>query len=367
MATSLGLVTNFWLSAVGLLFAAYFTQTRLPIRDAVILLIPLIATVSYFLLPAEVFVWVNKAVVVPFSLVVVVAIFVVLIRDVMRHPLSDSTVILVSICAAVVLAVRDSLVIANLSPDHDFLHFRIAYIVILPGLSLVFIKRFLRSFEQVDHLLKTMDSTIEHKEREYRETYRQRELLEERQRIIRDVHDGLGGQLMSIIALAANKGESFKPVEDSARTALEDLRMVINSLAVDQDITGVLGTFRERAEIQLTAHGIALERRMVDIPPIKNLSPTHALNVLRVMQEAITNVIEHSGADKVIFDFVLGTEQSRFLRIDISDNGRGLTAPEGNEGYGLKNMRSRAEQIGGDLEVTSTPNHTRVGLTIPIP
>lgn len=298
---------------------------------------------------------------------VVVAIFAVLIRDVMRHPFSDSAVILVSICAAVVLAVRDTLVIANLSPDRDFLHFRIAYIVILPGLSLVFIKRFLRSFEQVDHLLKTMDSTIKHKEREYRETYQQREFLEERQRIIRDVHDGLGGQLMSIIALAANKGESFKPVEDSARTALEDLRMVINSLAVEQDITGVLGTFRERAEIQLTAHGIALEWRMVDIPPIKTLSPTHALNVLRVMQEAITNVIKHSGADKVIIDFVLGTEQSRFLRIDISDNGRGLTVPEGSEGYGLKNMRSRAEQLGGDLEVTSTPNHTRVGLTIPIP
>src|SRR4029434_10116892 len=84
-------------------------------------------------------------------------------------------------------------------------------------------------------------------------------LARERTRLMRDLHDGLGGQLVSIVALS-ERGNATAPIGDAARAALKDLRLVIDSMDdIGGDLMLALGSWRERAMAQLRPHNIALE------------------------------------------------------------------------------------------------------------
>lgn len=367
----LGLVVNFWLSVLGLLFVNSLANRQLPINERYLLILPALATVGYLTLPDHVFHFVDMFAVVPFSLVMVVWTVYVLVHSAIWERRWDSMIMLLSVLGACGLVIHDTLIIANVTPDSNFLHFRIVYILLLPALSVIFLQRLIQSLNHVDDLVSTLEERIEHKEAQLRETYAQRQLLEgrqvlndERQRIMRDVHDGLGGQLMSIIAMATNRESRPEAIEGSARAALEDLRTMIHSLGVEDDITGILGTFRERAEQQLALQGIGLEWQMVEIPPIEGLTPSAALNLLRILQEATTNTSKHSGADNVMIRFSLVGSHGDQLRIDIEDNGCGFEHST-TTGQGLNNMANRARTLSGELEIESSPQGTRVSLTIP--
>lgn len=367
----LGYVVNFWLSVLGLLFTASLANRQLPVKTRYLFLLPALASLAYLTFPKPAFDLVDMFAVVPFSLFITAWIVILLVHSAIWQRQWDSLIILIAVLGSCFLVVHDTLIIANMTPDSNFLHFRIVYILLLPAMSIIFFRRLIASMNHVDDLVSTLEQRIEHKESELRETYAQRQLLEgrqalneERQRIMRDVHDGLGGQLMSIIAMATNKETRPEAIEGSARAALEDLRTMIHSLGVEDDITGLLGTFRERAEQQLTLQGIALDWQMVEIPPIEGLTPSAALNLLRILQEATTNVSSHSGASRLIIRFSLVGGAGDSLKIEIVDNGCGFEQST-TEGHGLKNMANRAKALGGDLEIVSSSKGTRVSLTMP--
>ncbi|MCR9135704.1 MAG: sensor histidine kinase [Alphaproteobacteria bacterium] len=367
----LGYVVNFWLSVLGLLFTASLANRPLPLRTRYFLLLPALASVAYIVLPKPIFDLVDTFIVVPFSLLMSGWVVYLLVHSALWQRQWDSLILLISVLGACAVAIHDTLIIANVLPNSNFLHFRIVYILLLPAMSIIFFRRLIASMNHVDDLVSTLEERIEQKEAQLRETYAQRQLLEgrqalndERQRIMRDVHDGLGGQLMSIIAMATNRESRPEAIEGSARAALEDLRTMIHSLGVEDDITGILGTFRERAEQQLALQGIALNWQMVEIPPIEGLTPSAALNLLRVLQEATTNASRHSGAKNVTIGFSLVGSDGDFLRIDIDDDGCGFEQAT-TTGLGLKNMANRAKALSGTLEIASSSNGTRVCLTIP--
>lgn len=368
----LGYVTNFWQSVIGLLFSCSLAGRSLPLKTRTFLILPVFATLAFLILPQQIFHYIDVLVVVPFSLVMSGWIVYVLVDSAIRERRWDSTIILLSILGSCALAIHDTLIISNVTPDSNILHFRIVFILILPALSVVFLQRLIQSMNQVDDLVDTLEQRIEHKELQLRETFEQRQILEgrqtldeERRRIMRDVHDGLGGQLMSIIAMSRLEESDLTDIESSARAALDDLRMVIGSMDVEDDITGMLGTFRERAEQQLALQNIQLEWKMIDIPAIEGLNPSGALNVLRILQEATTNSAKHSGADKVSIRFSLTTGTDPNLKIDIDDNGCGMDQVS-TTGHGLRNMTSRARDLNGKIEISQLSPGTRVSLTMPV-
>lgn len=373
----LGYVTNFWLSVMGLLFTYSLTDRTLPLKTPYFLIPPVFATIAFLTLPPHIFQYIDIAFVVPFSLILSGWIVFILVYAAIWERRWESAIILLSVLGACALAVHDTLIIMNVTTDSNIMHFRIVYILILPALSVVFFQRLIHSMNRVDTLVGTLEERIEEKEIQLRETFKQRQVLErrqalneERQRIMKDVHDGLGGQLISIIAMATNDESKPGAIEGSARAALEDLRTMINSLAVEDDITGVLGTFRERTEEQLAVQGIELVWQMVEIPPMEGLTPSAALNILRIMQEATTNAAKHSGADRIAIRFSLtpepaSPEAGKMLIIDIEDNGYGLADPP-LEGHGLNNMASRAQSLKGGIEIKSTQYGTKVSLSVPI-
>ncbi len=368
----LGYVVNFWLSVIGLMFTYSLINRPLPFRERYFFLLPTVATVAFLVLPDAIFQYVDMFAVVPFSLVMSGWVVYALVHSAIRERRWESRLILMSVLGACTLAIHDTLIIANVTPDSNFLHFRIVYILLLPALSVIFLHRLIQSLNHVDDLVSTLNQRVEHRESQLRETFAQRQELEgrqalneERRRIMRDVHDGLGGQLMSIIAMSRLGKSDPEAIETSAQAALEELRMLIGSLDVDKDITGMLGTFRERAEQQLALHDIELDWQMIDIPAIEGLNPTGALNILRILQEATTNAAKHSGANRVSIRFSLPSGEKDVLEIDIEDNGRGLDNEPAN-GHGLKNMRSRAEDLGGSIRIASPAQGTRLTFTMPI-
>src|SRR5690606_28860187 len=125
-------------------------------------------------------------------------------------------------------------------------------------------------------------------------------LDEERRRLMRDLHDGVSGHLVSIIALSERREVHPGDIEAAARAALEDLRLVIDSLDLeDGDLRLALAGFRERLTPQLRRLGVGLVWSMEALPEVGGVAPTYALTILRILQEAITNALKHGPAGRI--------------------------------------------------------------------
>ena len=364
-------VATFWQASFAFMFIASLLNRALPFHWIYIFAAPAFATMAYTILPESSFQYVSALVVIPFSLALGFWIIAMVANGALRQGRWDCQFLLASGLGGMAMGVHDTLIISNIIDTSNSLKNSVVLVIFLPSISLIFLRHLIDSLDNVDTLVESLEHRVHAKETQLRQAFderraleRQKALSDERQRIMQDVHDGLGGQLMSIIALSRGGSADSKKIETSAQSALEEMRMVIGSLAVDDDITGMLRTFRERAEQQLNLFGIALEWQMTHIPLIDGLTPSHALNVLRILQEATTNAAKHSGATKLVirFSVIPGSEADlATLKIEIEDNGRGYSAPETN-GHGIKNMKRRAVALGGKVTKKIYPNmgHTIV-------
>jgi len=179
---------------------------------------------------------------------------------------------------------------------------------------------------------------------------------QERQRIMQDMHDGLGSQLMSSLMLIERGAVTNEQVAQILRESIDDLRLAIDALAAEEaDLGSALGNLRYRIEPRLKAAGIELAWDARNLPEEIGLHPDAVLPILRIVQEALNNALKHSGARvvRVTFDMTR-TSGLEFLDIRVADNGRGMSA-ETPGGRGLLNMRNRAQRIGAQLNISSSP------------
>lgn len=184
----------------------------------------------------------------------------------------------------------------------------------------------------------------------------------ERQRLMHDLHDGLSGHLVSIIALSERKKADQAAIERAAREALNDLRLVINSLDIgDRDLPLALASFRERLERQLRRLGVELAWSVEELPEVAGLTPANALSILRILQEAVTNALKHGPATRIAIRGSPGAAGTAVLTVEND----GVAAPEAGRGHGLANMRRRAEQLGGSVSLAPIEIGMRLTLTLP--
>ncbi|WP_170975896.1 ATP-binding protein [Rhizobium sp. FY34] len=198
----------------------------------------------------------------------------------------------------------------------------------------------------------------------------------ERTRLMRDLHDGLGGQLVSIVALSERSGDTTNSIGDAARAALRDLRLVIDAMEeIDGDLMLALGSWRERISGQLRAHRMNLGwsvRTPGGLPVYPGLRPRHVIQLIRLLDEAVTNAIKHSSATTVTITIETLADESGVSRghIRVDDNGHGFS-PEteplttSGQGRGLLNMKKRAALCGVALSISSQSTGTSVALTLP--
>lgn len=186
----------------------------------------------------------------------------------------------------------------------------------------------------------------------------------ERERLMRDIHDGVGGHLVSTIALLDSQQSSTAQVRQSLMDCLADLRVVILSLdPSSSELAILLGMFRHNIQPKVKAAGITLAWHVGDIESLPKLSTKSALNILRILQESVTNVIKHSGASRLSISTNLTpiTKSSYAIAISVMDDGSGKFDDD-KAGYGVKNMKKRASELGGNLAIDASEKGTKVML-----
>jgi signal transduction histidine kinase len=205
------------------------------------------------------------------------------------------------------------------------------------------------------------------------ELERARTLAAERERLMRDMHDGTGGQLVSALAMVEAGGFTRDAVAEALRDALADLRLTIDSLDPEQpDLVPLLGMARARLEPRLEPSGMRFEWDVRDVARPEGFGPHAALQVLRVFQEAVTNALRHTKATTLVVR--TGEERDAAGRacafVEVADDGQGFEVGAGGSagggGRGLRNMRRRAAELGGELLVASGMQGTSVKLRIPL-
>jgi signal transduction histidine kinase len=204
------------------------------------------------------------------------------------------------------------------------------------------------------------------KQAELQEAERERGVMSERQRLLRDMHDGVGASLISALKMIELGQMSLDHAAQVLRECLDDLRLVIDSLEpIDHDLVTLLATLRYRLGERLERAGIVIEWEMADIPPLHWLHAPQALEVLRIVQEALANVLKHSRATRVRVSLAYEEmlERGASLVLCIDDDGIGFDSVAMAGGRGLGHMRHRATQIKGLLSIEAKPSHgTRVCL-----
>jgi signal transduction histidine kinase len=193
----------------------------------------------------------------------------------------------------------------------------------------------------------------------------------ERDRLMREIHDGVGSSL--VMALARSRDRSMTQAETEAllQRCLTDLKLTVDSLEpVDGDVAALLASLRHRLGDDLARAGLTVDWRIdPSTPPVVWLDPPRSLHILRIVQEALANVVAHAGADRVtlavgpqVLDGVRG------VTVTVRDNGRGLpVAAQATSGRGLAGMRRRAAAIGARLDVgAASPTGAMVQLWLPL-
>ena len=183
-------------------------------------------------------------------------------------------------------------------------------------------------------------------------------VVEERQRISRDIHDGVGSSLSALILQAEHIG--CYEIRDMAKEALQETRYAISILRDELDlqfqIKNYVDSFAKRHQIQAN----------IDIhPQISTLSDKKALSILRILQESLTNIAKHAQASSV--EIKASLEQNQFL-LHIKDNGIGFD-PQNipKDHYGIRSMEERVRQMGGTIEISSQSNwgtHIEIGASL---
>lgn len=195
---------------------------------------------------------------------------------------------------------------------------------------------------------------------------------EERERISKDLHDNVGSQLTyAIIKMheKANETEDTdaKDLVEVMRNTIGQLRETIWTIKRDEVTIGELSIRIRQYVQQLFKAGskpeCVFQEQLTDAS--WKLSPMQSLNVFRIIQEALQNIMKHSQAQKV--SVRIKSMEDGFLCFWIKDNGKGFQLPnDSGEHYGLQNMRERCEEMGAQFSIQSTLNKgTLVEIKVP--
>lgn len=289
---------------------------------------------------------------------------------------------------------------------------RYTILLLLAVLAWLLVDEFARSSAALLALNRDLLDRVASKEAELqrafeatRERERAQAVLSERDRILREMHDGLGGRLVAALALTSQlerqAGVPVVPADAPGGTpapapaggvALEEplrelkmtlddclveLRLALDSLETERrPLVEALGELRFRVEPTLRAAGVRLVWQVADDASEAELPASETLHVLRIVREALTNVIKHARASVAWLRLEAGADGG--LVLAVIDNGLQQRASEEQSplplfvpktvvhgGRGLANMERRARSLGGRLESGPHTEGWAVTLTLP--
>ena len=196
---------------------------------------------------------------------------------------------------------------------------------------------------------------------------------EERRRLRRDLHDGLGPTLSGVAFSADATRNQLVGDPDAADALLEKLRADTSAAIAEVrrlveglrppalDELGLLGAVRQHAATLHADGGTPLQVTISVPEPLPELSAAAEVTAYRIVVEALTNVARHAAATTAAVELSIAGDD---LRLSVQDDGRGSRTWR--PGVGMSSMRERAEQVGGTLSARSRADGGRVEARIPI-
>jgi glucose-6-phosphate-specific signal transduction histidine kinase len=201
------------------------------------------------------------------------------------------------------------------------------------------------------------------------------ELERIRTRIATDLHDDIGSSLSQIAILSevANRqvdgtqpqlAEPLTDIAGISRELVDSMSDIVWAIDPERDHMGDLVHRMRRFASDVFS---PREIRLMFQSPAEEQSLQMGADLRRQMflifKEAVHNVVRHSGATEVSIDFQV---EHGWVNLKVADNGRGFDFGRDQNGHGLRSMRERARNIGGEIEITSSPRGTAVALRVPV-
>jgi signal transduction histidine kinase len=186
----------------------------------------------------------------------------------------------------------------------------------------------------------------------------------ERQRILGDMHDGVGSQLLGLMLQVRAKRIDDERLLQGLGSAIDDLKLIVDSLdPMPRSFELAVAEMRSRFEPRFDAAQVELRWSVVDPP---SFGPESTLQILRALQEMTTNALRHAQASTV--DVALQPSGSSDYAVSVRDDGVGFDpANPTRVGRGLTSLNSRAQRLGGTLNVESSGQGTTMTLRLPLP
>ncbi|MBL8516669.1 MAG: hypothetical protein JNM76_06840 [Betaproteobacteria bacterium] len=347
------------------LFSVRYIEARSRWVDAAAVALLTVPLLLEWLLPASAQGWV-RFFTYQFANLMGVGVCVLLGLHAWRGRRPEHVLLFLAATAMVVIGARDVLAVQNKLGFEAIYLLQYAALPLFLTMGWALLKRLLDSVKEAELLNRSLEARVEEKHRELEHNYnrindieRQSAVAGERARMMQDMHDGLGSQLMTTLALVENRSLNQQEVAEALRGCIDDMRLTIDSLQPDDnDLASLLGNLRYRLEPRLKAAGIDLEWKVGELSPLVGAGPHALLQVMRIVQEAFTNVLKHSGATRVRVET---RETPAEARLIVADNGkRGdrsqpvSVAPDAatalRRGRGLSNMQARAQALGARIE-----------------
>jgi signal transduction histidine kinase len=191
---------------------------------------------------------------------------------------------------------------------------------------------------------------------------RRKAILEERNRLARDIHDNLAQGFAAILmqlqgaqreacTLPPAVGRSIETAVDLARTHLTEARRSVGALRPNVGTGEDVGRAIKRlAELGQRTTTVPIDVQLDELP---RFGDGVEREIIGIAQEALTNAVRHSRAQRITIK--AASVNSLGLRLSIADDGRGIPRERPTTGFGLTSMQERAERIGASLTIVTAP------------
>jgi signal transduction histidine kinase len=241
----------------------------------------------------------------------------------------------------------------------------------LLAFTYIMFNRYVGAMHQADEAGQQLAQRLQAREAELAQTYaqlraadREQTLGEERHRLMQDIHDGMGSQLIAALQAAEQGRLDEAQMAAILRECMDDLRLTVDSLEpVEAELLMLLATLRFRMGQRLEAAGLRLRWEVSDVPALPWLDPRAALQILRILQEAMGHVLHRGQATELRVS--TGTANGGVF-VALQGNDADATLPRASTTPSLETMARRAQALDGRVVWGDTPDGTRCELWLPL-
>lgn len=298
-------------------------------------------------------------------LVFVTAVSMYIVWQWWRQRTATSAVLAMAASGGVVLGAHDHWLVFYTQDGYGgFALARFALVFFILAMGWIIVDRVVRNLREERAMRESVARELEARKRDLTIEYElnsrlasERAQMVEREKLIQDLHDGMGLQLNSLLGLVEKGDASPGDVQTEVRNSIEQLRTLVDgSETFDGTLAELMGHFRYRIDTRLRRQGIVLNwSGAVGNAPAR-VRPSAAISLQRLVFELCTNVIKHASASQVSFTAVVvddAHEGGSVLRICFQDNGKAVPMATAVSGTGQRSILRRVTELDGTHEVVS--------------